>query len=498
MLSKIKRLFYLSSIYSIESIFEKSLYFFLIPVYTTFLSTEDFGIIGLMSITIGLITKAVTPPINSGLIRFYYSTEYSDKQKKFIFNSFLFLTAQCIIFSLILYSLKNTIAGSVLNDEKLVHIVEVYCAILLFQPVSSFFTTLLRMAEKAKYLLFVSCVRLFVSMLFILYALIYMKLGVLALIYGNLLGLIIVCILAFPFFLKSAEFKIAPSILGPPLKYGYPLIIQGFALMLIHSGDQYILKFFTSVTVVGIYSFNYKFADIMNFLLVLPFKKALQPAVLQQENDPESLKSFVSKNCTYFYVIGMLLCLILSVFSKEIVQLMARREEFWSGWIIIPVIAYANLLHGLGQFFNNGLILMKKSYHISANILIAVTVNIGLNIALIPVWGIMGAAIATLISYIIWNVLRLYFSGKLYGLYFEIKRLGHITVVGAGLFFLSFYFAETKSIVLNVIIKMFFILNYPAVLLITGFFTTKEKDYLTNIVINAVTACFPGQKRRIR
>jgi len=236
----------------------------------------------------------------------------------------------------------------------------------------------------------------------------------------------------------------------------------------------------------------------MNFLLVLPFKKALQPAVLQQENDPESLKSFVSKNCTYFYVIGMLLCLILSVFSKEIVQLMARREEFWSGWIIIPVIAYANLLHGLGQFFNNGLILMKKSYHISANILIAVTVNIGLNISLIPVWGIMGAAIATLISYIIWNVLRLYFSGKLYGLYFEIKRLGHITVVGAGLFFLSFYFAETKSIVLNVIIKMFFILNYPAVLLITGFFTTKEKAYLTNIMVNALTARFSGQKRRIR
>lgn len=498
MLSKIKRLFYLSSIYSIESIFEKSLYFFLIPVYTTFLSPEDFGIIGLMSITIGLITKAVTPPINSGLIRFYYSTEYSDKQRKFIFNSFLFLTAQCIIFSLILYSLKSTIAGSVLNDGKLVHIVEVYCAILFFQPVSSFFATLLRMAEKAKYLLFVSCVRLFVSMLFILYALIYMKLGVLALIYGNLLGLIIVCILALPFFLKSAEFKIDPGTLGPPLKYGYPLIIQGFALILIHSGDQYILKFFTSVAVVGVYSFNYKFADIMSFMLVLPFKKALQPAVLRQEKDPEFLKSFVSRNCTYFYIIGMLLCLILSVFSREIVQLMARREEFWAGWIIIPVIAYANLLHGLGQFFNNGLILMKKSYHISANILIAVIVNIGLNIALIPIWGIMGAAIATLISYIIWNVLRLYFSGKLYGLYFEIKRLGHITIIGSGLFILSIFAAGTESIFYNAIIKTLLILSYPMALFITGFFTLKEKAYLMDIIKNAVTACFSGQRRRKR
>ena len=451
-----------------------------------------------MSITIGLITKAVTPPINSGLIRFYYSTEYFNKQKKFIFNSFLFLTTQCIIFSLILYSLKNTIAGSVLNDGKLVHIIEVYCAILFFQPVSSFFTTLLRMAEKAKYLLFVSCVRLFVSMLFILYALIYMKLGVLALIYGNLLGLIIVCILALPFFLKSAEFKIDPGTLGPPLQYGYPFIIQGFALILIHSGDQYILKFFTSVAVVGIYSFNYKIADIMKFMLVLPFKKALQPAVLRQEKNPEFLKSFVSRNCTYFYIIGMLLCLILSVFSREIVQLMARREEFWAGWIIIPVIAYANLLHGLGQFFNNGLILMKKSYHISANILIAVIVNIGLNIALIPIWGIMGAAIATLISYIIWNVLRLYFSGKLYGLYFEIKRLGHITIIGAGLFILSILAAGTESFFYNAIIKTLLILSYPMALFITGFFTLKEKFYLMDIIVNAVTACLSGQRRRMR
>ena len=450
-----------------------------------------------MSITIGLITKAVTPPINSGLIRFYYSTEYSDKQKKFIFNSFLFLAAQCIIFSLILYSLKNTIAGSLLNDGKLVHIVEVYCAILFFQPISSFFTTLLRMAEKAKYLLLVSCVRLFVSMLFILYALIYMKLGVLALIYGNLLGLVIVSILTFPFFLKSAEFKFAPDTLGPPLKYGYPLIIQGFALMLIHSGDQYILKVFTSVAVVGIYSFNYKFADIMKFTLVLPFKKAFQPAVLRQEKDLESLKLFVSRNCTYFYVIGMLLFLILSFFSKEIIQLMAKKEELWTGWIIIPVIAYANLLHGLGQFFNNGLILMKKPYHISANILIAVIVNIGLNIALIPIWGIMGAAIATLISYIIWNILRLYFSGKLFGLYFEIKRLGHITIIGAGLFFLSLFAAGTESIFYNAIIKTLLILSYPPALLMTGFFTLKEKNYLRDIMVNAFTARFPGQKRRI-
>ena len=497
MLSKIKRLFYLSGIYTIESIFEKSLYFFLIPVYTTFLSPKDFGIIGLMSITTGLIAKAITPPINAGLIRFYYSPEYSAKQRTFIFNLFLFLILQCIISSLLLYSLKNTVAGSVLNDGKLVYIVEVYCVILFFQPISSFFTALLRIAEKAKYLLFVSCVRLIISIVFILYALIYLKMGVLALIYGNLLGLIIVCIVCIPFFLKSIELRIAPGVLGSPLKYGYPLIVQGFALMFIHSGDLYVLRLFASVAIVGIYSFSYNFADIMNFMLAIPFKKALQPAVLKEEHDPETLKSFVSKNCTYFYVIGILLCLILSVFSREIIQLMARKEEFWSGWIIVPVVAYANLLHGLGHFFDNGLILMKKSFHISANILLAATINMGLNFLLIPVWGIMGAAIATLVSYIVWNALRLYFSGKLYGLYFETGRLVHVTVVGAGVLLISFFAAGTESVFYNSIIKILFIVSYPTVLFLTGFLTSTEKAHLTDILANAPTAFFPCRKKRI-
>ncbi len=96
----------------------------------------------------------------------------------------------------------------------------------------------------------------------------------------------------------------------------------------------------------------------------------------------------------------------------------------------------------------------------------------------VPFWGILGAAYATLISYIVWNGLKIYYSAKFYDLYFDIKRLGHITIIGVGLYLMSIYVANISSIYINIAIKFIILLSYPIIFFITGFFTVKEKEYM--------------------
>jgi len=481
MLSNLRRLIYLGGIYSIGSLFERSLSFFFIPIYTTYLGTLEYGIIGLMSVTVGLISKFVLPPVMSGFVRYYYAPEYEDKKGLLLFNSFLFLAAQCLILSFLLYLMKMTVAFKVLKDPDLVRIVEIYAFILFFQPLANFLLTFLRQEEKAKLVIMISWARFLVSATFILFALIQLNLGVYALVYGNLLGSLFTVVCVFPVFWKYATPKISYSVLGPPLRFGYPLLLQGFSILLIQSGDRFVLQFFSSLSVVGLYTFGYKFAEIINTLLVIPLKHALQPVVLKQEGEPESLKAFVRKNCTYFYFVGMFLCLFLSLFSKEMVILMARRDEFLRSWIIVPIIAFSYLQHGLGNFFNWGLAMAKKGYHISANVLISAVVNLGLNFVLVPYWGILGAAVATLVSYIVWNSLKIYYSAKFYDLHFELRRLGQVTVVGFTLYWLSLVLANTNSISLNLTIKSLVLIMYPVIFFLTGFFSITEKEYMVGL-----------------
>jgi O-antigen/teichoic acid export membrane protein len=175
-------------------------------------------------------------------------------------------------------------------------------------------------------------------------------------------------------------------------------------------------------------------------------------------------------------------------------MVIARKPEFWSAWVIVPIISFSYVQHGLGSFLGWGLVMKGKSYQISTNLLISAAINIGLNFVFIPHWGIIGAAFATLISYILWNGLKIYYSAKFYGLHFDLRRLGNITAVGFGLYFLSLFIANTASIPLNLGIKFLTLMSYPIIFFVTGFFNDKEIHYMqalwTSLRMNGIRATY--------
>ncbi|MYE87388.1 oligosaccharide flippase family protein [Candidatus Poribacteria bacterium] len=477
-IDQIKRTIQLGSIYSIGSISQGALFVLLFPIYTSFLSPHDFGIIGLMSITVSLLTRFVSAPINSAFTRFYYAPEYKEKSGILLFNLFLWALLIITFCTVIFWRISEYLAGVLLQDRSLAHLLKVYALILFLQPLSSLFLCLLRMLERAKYFVFTSISSLLISAGLTLYLLIVLKKGVLSLIVGNLLSLIVTVIMVLPVFIKRSTFKLSRSILIPPLKYAYPLLLSEYSNLLIQSGDRYVLRIFNSVSMVGLYSFGYQIAGILQTALVTPLKQALQPVVLKQEADPAAIRGFLRVGATYFYLIGCAACLLISLFSREILMLFARKEVFWAAWVIVPIITYSYVQHGLGNFVGWGMGLMKKSFHVSGIVLVAALVNIGLNFLLVPQWGMLGAAFATMLSYIVWNVLKAYYSAKFYDLRFEVGRLLHITVIGFGLYGLSLLVDNNGAIGTDVALKLLFFLGYPLILWATGFFSESEKEYL--------------------
>ena len=474
----IKRTIQLGSIYSIGSISQGALFVLLFPIYTSFLSPQDFGIIGLMSITVSLLTRFVSSPLNSAFTRFYYAPEYREKSGILLFNLFLWALLIITCFAVIFWRISEYLAGVLLQDRNLAHLLKIYALILFLQPFSSLFLCLLRMLERAKYFVFTSISSLLLSAGLTLYLLTVLKKGVLALIVGNLLSLIVTIIMVLPVFIKKSTFRLSRSTLIPPLKYAYPLLLSEYSNLLIQSGDRYVLRIFNSVSTVGLYSFGYQIAGILQTALVTPLKQALQPVVLKQEEDPEAIRHLLRMGATYFYLIGCAACLLISLFSREILMLFARKEVFWAAWVIVPTITYSYVQHGLGNFVGWGMGLMKKSFHVSGIVLVAALVNIGLNFLFIPQWGMLGAAFATILSYIVWNFLKAYYSAKFYDLHFEVGRLLHITGIGFGLYGLSLLVANNRGIGTDVALKLLFFFGYPLILWGTGFFSEGEKEYL--------------------
>jgi O-antigen/teichoic acid export membrane protein len=470
-----------SSIYSLGSISQTVLTIILLPLYTRYLSPADFGILALMDLTILLITRLIVPPLDNALGRYYYKPEYSDKKELLLFNLMLVLVAKTALFALLYWFFSGSLVNLLFEgDAQLLYVVQIYVAILVSECISAFLLTYIRLLEVAKYFVFLSLSKLVLSTGLMVYLLTALDLGVLAVIYGQIFGACFLTVLTLPFMLREAKFQISLGVVKEPLKFGYPLVISGYSNLLLNSGDRYMLNMFSSVSSVGLYAFGYRIAALLNTILIVPLNQAIFPTIYQKEENPAEQRAFIATAATYYYFVGIFMALGLSLLAREAIMLLAA-PEFWPAWTVVPIIAFSYVQLGLGRFFKWGALLRNKSYHVSAMVLASALLNIGLNFFMIPLWGILGAALATLIAYIFWNGLTLYYSAKFYSLYFNLGRIGHITVVGVALYLVSLFVANTDSFILNILIKLLLLSIYPLLFFITGFFDSKETAYIQEL-----------------
>ncbi|MBN2406727.1 MAG: polysaccharide biosynthesis protein [Elusimicrobia bacterium] len=474
-----KRLIGKGAVYSVGSVLEKALTVVLLPVYTRYLYPEAFGIIAIMLVTVGLINKLLIAPETMGLIRHYFAPGFEEKQKTLVFNLFLIILLKTLPFTVLFFAFAGHIAGFLLGEETYTGIIRIFAFVILFQSVSGLGLTVLRMEEKAKSFIAVSIIGFLVSAAAVLVLLIGFNLGVTALVWGYLINPLVVFVLLLPYIMSKIKIRWDFDLILPVLFYGYPLLVSAFSNMLIQAGDRYVLKALGTLSMVGVYSFGYAVASIVNVVLVVPLKQINGPVIFKMENDEEKLKKFLRDSTTYIYFVMMMFGLLLSLFSGETIRILAAKKEFWAGWVIVPIIVFSYVQHGLGACVSNGLVLAKKTLLLSGMILTAAVLNIGLNFLLIPVWGIVGAALATMISYIVWNSLKIYFTDRYFGLKFQNGRLIHITAAAAAVYMVSLFVApEGNSQLLNILWKCLLFVSFPVLMYFTGFFEKWEKERL--------------------
>ncbi len=485
-----KRIGKLFSTYSIGNAAQKALFIVLIPLYTSVLSPADYGILALMTLTASLMTRTVSSPINHALRRFYYKPEYKSRNGLLLFNLFVLLGVKTCVLVLIYWAMTPALCQLLFSDQTLAPVVYLYSGVILLTPASNFLLQFLRLKEMARLYVLLSLGQLILSTGVILHGLFVLKIGIYAPILGTITGVGCITLFTLPVFVREAAFTLSLPLLKEPLKYAYPQLITGYSNLLIESGDRYVLRIFDSLSSVGLYSFGYQVALIIRVLIVTPLQYGLQPVLFQLEAKPQEQKRFLRSAATHYYLLGMFITLGLSLFSKETIMLLARKPGFWHAWVIVPVISFSYVQHGLKNFVEWGLIMKNKSYHIPGNLLFSAAINIGLNVVFIPLWGILGAAFATMISYIVWNGLTMYYSAKFYDLHFELAQLTHISAVGIGLYLLSLVvMAAVPNLFMNITIKLLLLLSYPVLFFLTGFFSELEKAFMRKLWIRLRNLC---------
>lgn len=444
----------------------------LFPLFVQKLSLSEYGILGMLEVTVQILVSTFGLGIWYAFERWYWDKDYFNKQKSMYFTvlAFSFIIALFLFFSVSGASIP--LSELLFDSSSYSYVLVLMSVIAGLELMAQNSAMLLRLKIKPFIFTFSFTSKLIITLAFTLYFLIVKGKKIDGIYEAQLIGEIFYFLILMLSCIKDIQFKFEFGILKDMVVYRLPLVFSSVFIVMLSFTDRYALKFLSNLSDVGIYSLGYKIANTIKVILISSTWFAVSPMIYKMMDKPEN-KRFYSKIMTYF-TFGVIIFIIgLSIYGKEIIYLFASKPEYRLAYKIVPVISFAILFGMLKDVAFIGLNITRKTKIMASLIIIIAILNLGLNILFIPYFQSIGAAMATLISQIIFFLLVLKYSQKKYYIPYEFKKVGVMIVLGLVLVVIGNLFNHIY-LPLRMVLKLVIIVSFPIILYFFNFYEEIE------------------------
>lgn len=453
--------------------------FILVPFFTNIFDPNEYGYVMLLYAYIGLFNIIFVYGLDSAFLKYAAFKDIGDDKDNFS-TPYLSILFTSILFTAIIILLRAPIGYTISLPENYNYLIIYSVLIIFFDSNSSIPFLKLRLERKAKYFSFLKVLNITINITANFILILKFKLGIEAIFISNLIASALTLIFLLPTILKNFKPKIHSLLYKRLLKFGLPYLPAGLAVMMVQVIDVPILQALTDVDTVGIYKANYKLGIFM-MLFVSMFQYAWQPFFLNNAKE-ENAKEIFSKVLTYFTVVGSVLLITLSLFISELVKInfagfYLLGEKYWSGISIVPIVLLGYFFNGLYVVFSAGIYIEEKSIFAPIVTGLGALVNVAVNYILIPQMNIIGAALATLASYVVMAGGYYIVTQKYYHIHYEygkiLKMFFAIAVIGFLLY--SSLLSLDNAILYRIILTISYILY-----ILFFVFDKKEFQFIKN------------------
>lgn len=213
--------------------------------------------------------------------------------------------------------------------------------------------------------------------------------------------------------------------------FSFPLMIGEIAWVLLAAGDRFFVQHFKGPEAVGYYAAAYGIATYVQEVLMVPLQISFFPICMKlwAAEGKEATQRFLSRSLNYFMLGAVLVVSVAIVTSQDIVVVLASKK-FQQARSLLPFLVVGLVLWAANTFFRPALLIHKRARTIAQTTLCAVAVNIVLNMKLLPKVGLIGAAWASTISFVVMLVLTGFASQRVLSFRIEWIALARYLAVG--------------------------------------------------------------------
>ncbi len=457
-------------VYGIGYVAARMINFLLLPFYSYHISPEEYGAVSLIYAFIAFLNIFYHYGLESAFLRFYSRTgEAEGHEKKEVFSTVLSsLLITSIAFSILIWLFAPALSRGILSSPNYTHIIRMTAGILFLDAMYLIPLHYLRINNKAFIFTMITLVNVLINVSLNIYLIRFRGLGIEGVFISNLVASAFSFLVLIPVVIKNFNGQFSRSLWKKLILFGLPFVPSGLSSMIIELSDRYMLQWFKGLEDVGLYSAGHKLGIFM-MLVVMAFRFAWQPFFLQKHDDPQAPRLF-SKIMTWFVFLMTIVFLLVSFFIKEIVafEIMGRHiiaQSYWAGITVVPLILAAYLFNGIYINFHPAIFYTGKTWVISVIVGIAATINIVLNLILIPQVGMIGAGISSLSAYVFMAICTYFVVKKWLDVRYEWGNLALMFVLTLALtlifFLVGIQAAWLKLALILIYFIVVFVFIYP-------------------------------------
>src|SRR5919198_995405 len=387
-----------SAIYGLGAVISRLIGLFLLPVVTRYLPRADLGAADTLIALSVVLVIVLRAGISMAFFRFYFAAEDDAGRTRVVRTSFWFTMGAATAGLAVGVLLAPQISEALFSTHSRANLVRAAFVLLWAQMNYEQLTSLFRVEERSVAYVTATVANVLITVGSTILLVIVWHKGALGVIVGNFTGTLVVyaVLLAYRRFQLGLEFD--RGLFRQMQRFGLPLVPSGLALWAVDFMDRFLLLKLKNAAEVGLYSVGVRVTTAI--LLLLLALRTAWPAFAYSIKDDREAKRTYSFVLTYVLFFSCWASLALSLLAPWIVHVLTR-PTFYPGSRVVPILAFGATAFIAFNVMSIGIGRAKKTQFNWVVTGFAAAVNLGLNFTLIPPYGMIGAAVSTLVAYVV-------------------------------------------------------------------------------------------------
>jgi len=465
-----------SGVYGFGLLLSRIASLLLLPLYTSFLSPRDYGVIAILDLGTALLAQIALGGVHAAVLRESFSPKFKGKSENIWSTGLLLIALQTIPLVFLAWALRAEVSSAMFGTEiaRGPLLIGFAAWMILPQVLAGYMQSYCRALKRSTLFVTMSVsglvLRIILNVLFIAL----LSQGVLGFLYSSLIASSLeMFVYGFILFGRRPLVWLGESV-GSLLRYGFPIMAAGLASLAMHQMDRGLLRAFdVDLSAIGLYALAYTIAQAGNTFVLEPFQAIWAPVMFEVDLRPD--RAHVFRRVFIALVFAVFLVQTgLALASIPIIRLVAA-PAYAGAADLLPWLCLAFFFFPLHTMFRIPVMLHRRTGSVAWIALTAAGINLLLNLLLIPRFHVLGACWASIATYAAFSFLGSVVYRRTENFHFPVQIVGVAILVGVGAYFGQRFLLPHSSFAIQVLGAIaFWTLAGMALLWATGWSNPKQ------------------------